>query len=138
MQDVAADRHRQALQPAPAAADGQRVEQCLGRMLVRAVAGVDHRGIHLLRQQLRRARLAVPHHQQVAVHGVQRRRGVEQGLALVHAGGGDRHVDDVGAQPLAGQLETRAGAGQVLEEQVDEGPAAQQVALVLPERFSST
>ncbi len=30
----------------------------------------------------------------------------------------DRHVDDVGAQPLAGDLERALGAGGVLEEQV--------------------
>ena len=42
-----------------------------------------------------------------------------------------RHVDDVGAEPLAGQLEAGAGAGAVLEEEVDEGAAAQQVALGL-------
>ena len=57
--------------------------------------------------------------------------GVQQRLALVHRGGGDRHVDDVGAQPLAGELEAGAGAGAVLEEQVDQGAPAQQVALGL-------
>ena len=41
VQHVAADGDGQALQPALAAADGQRVEQRLGRVLVRAVAGVD-------------------------------------------------------------------------------------------------
>ena len=56
MQDVAADRHRQARDAPLGAADGERVEQRLGRMLVRAVAGVDHGAVDLLRQQLDRAR----------------------------------------------------------------------------------
>ena len=43
----------------------------------------------------------------------------------------DRHVDHVGAQPLAGQFEAGARARRVLEEQVDQRPAAQQVALGL-------
>jgi hypothetical protein len=43
VQDVAADRDRSGAEPALAAADGQRVEQRLGRVLMRAVAGVDHR-----------------------------------------------------------------------------------------------
>ena len=47
MQDVAADRDRQPLDAALVAADGQRVEQRLGRMLMRAVAGVDDRAIDL-------------------------------------------------------------------------------------------
>ena len=42
-------------QPPLAPADGQRVEQRLGGMLVSAIAGVDHRGIDLLRQQVGRA-----------------------------------------------------------------------------------
>ncbi len=75
--------------------------------------------------------LVVAHHQQVAMHGVQRGRGVDQRLALVHRGRGDRHVDHVGAEPLAGQLEAGAGAGAVLEEQIDQRAPAQQVALRL-------
>ena len=56
VQDVAADRDDQPLDAALVAADGERVEQRLGRMLVRAVAGIDHRAIDLLRQQFDRAR----------------------------------------------------------------------------------
>ena len=56
MQDVAADRDREALDAALVAADGERVEQRLGRVLVRAVAGIDHRAVDLLRQQVDRAR----------------------------------------------------------------------------------
>src|SRR5262245_7937075 len=41
MQDVAADRHRQASEAALGATDREHIEQSLGRMLVRAVAGVD-------------------------------------------------------------------------------------------------
>ena len=61
MQDVAADRDGQALDAALVAADGQRIEQRLRRMLVRAVAGIDHRAIDLLRQQIDRARRVMAH-----------------------------------------------------------------------------
>ena len=62
MQDVAADRDGQALDAALVAADGERVEQRLGRMLVRAVAGIDHRAIDLAGQKLapRRRRGGAP------------------------------------------------------------------------------
>ncbi len=43
----------------------------------------------------------------------------------------DRHVHHVGAEPLAGQLERRLGAGRGLEEQVDLGAPAQGRALLL-------
>ena len=88
MQDVAADGDSQPFDLALVMADGQRVEQRLGRVLVRAVARVDHRAFDLLRQQRRRARRAVAHHEQVGLHGVQRDRGIDQRLALLHRGVG--------------------------------------------------
>ena len=42
-----------------------------------------------------------------------------------------RHVHDVGAEPLAGELERGLGAGRGLEEQVDQRAAAQRGALLL-------
>ena len=87
MQDVAADRDGQAVDAALVAADGEGVEQGLGRMLVAAVAGIDDRAVDLLRQQLDRARRMVAHDQDVGAHGVERHRRVDQGLALLHRGG---------------------------------------------------
>src|SRR3546814_7021608 len=52
VRDVAADRHLEPLEMTLAAADGEGIEQCLGRMLVAAVAGVDHRAVDLLGQQV--------------------------------------------------------------------------------------
>ena len=106
-------------------------QQRLGRMLVGAVAGIDHRGVDLLRQQGRGPGLRVAHHQQVGAHRVQRGGGVEQRFALVHRRGRHRHVDHVGAEPLGRKLERGARACAVLEEQVDQGAPAQQVALRL-------
>ena len=71
------------------AADGQRVEQRLGRVLVRAVAGIDHGAVDLLRQQLGGARRMVAHDQDVRLHGVERHRRVDQRLALLDRGGRD-------------------------------------------------
>ena len=131
MQDIAADRHHEPLDAPFVAADGQRVEQRLGRVLVRPVAGIDHRAVDLLGEELDRTRRVMAHHQDVRVHGVERHRGVDQGLALAHGRGVDRHVHHVGAEPLAGQLERRLGAGRGLEEQVDLGAAAQRGAFLL-------
>jgi hypothetical protein len=131
VQDVAADRDVQPLDPAELAADRERVEQRLGRVLVAAVAGVDHRAPDVPGQQRHRPAVVVADHQHVRVHRVERHGGVDQGLALAHRGAGDRHVDDVGAQPLAGQLEAGLGPGAGLEEQVDLGEAAQQPELLL-------
>ena len=48
VQDVADDGDRQAVEAADVVADGEQVEQRLGRVLVRAVAGVDHRAVDAL------------------------------------------------------------------------------------------
>src|ERR1700704_2306133 len=50
MHDVAADRNDEPFEAALVAADGQRIEQRLGRMFVGAVAGVDHGTVDLARQ----------------------------------------------------------------------------------------
>src|SRR5581483_3874178 len=50
--------------------------------------------------------------------------------ALLHRGGADRHVHHVGAEPLARELEGALGSGRGFEEEVDEGAAAQVVALL--------
>ena len=131
MQNVAADRDDQALDRSLVAADGQRIEQRLGRMLMRAVAGIDHRAVHLLRQQFHRAGSVMPDHQDVGMHGVQRHRGIDQRLALLHGGRVDRHIHDVGAEPLAGQFERGLRPGRGFEEQIDLGAAAQRRALLL-------
>ena len=131
MQDVAADRDDQPFDAALVAADGERVEQRLRRMLMRAVAGIDDRAVDFLRQKLDRAGRVMPHHQDIRMHGVERHRGVDQRLALFHGGGIDRHVHHVGAEPLAGELERRLRAGGGFEEEIDLGPAAQRGALLL-------
>ena len=112
------------------AADGERVEQRLRRVLVRAVAGIDHRAVELAGQQFDRAGGLVAHDQDVGMHGVERDRGVDQRLALAHRRRTRRHVHHVGAEPLAGQFERRLGAGGHLEEQIDLGAAAQRGALL--------
>ena len=131
MQDVAADRHGQALDPALAAADGERVEQRLGRVLVGAIAGVDDGTADVPCQERHRTAVLMAHHQHVGVHGVERHRRVDQRLALLHGGTRDRHVDHVGAQALAGELEAGLGAGAALEEQVDLGEAPEQLQLLV-------
>jgi hypothetical protein len=64
------------------AADGEHVEQGLGRVLVRPVAGIDHAAVDLLRQQLDGAGGVMAHHQDVGAHGVERHRRVDERLAL--------------------------------------------------------
>ena len=68
---------------------------------------------------------AVLHDDGVGAHGHNGLGGVLQGLALGDARALGGEVDDVRAQPLGGRLEGQARAGGVLEEEVDDGLAAQ-------------
>src|SRR3974377_109665 len=117
MQHITADGDDEPFESPLAPTNRQRVEQRLGWMLMRSIAGVDHRCIEFLRQEVRRAGLVMPHHQQVAVTRVLGRGLIWEALALVHGRGGDRHIYYVRAKPLARDLEAGAGAGRVLEEQ---------------------
>ncbi len=127
VQHIAANRDHKALEPALAPADGERVEQRLRRMLMPAVAGIEHRAVDLVRDQRHRARTGVADDDDIGGHGVERHRRVDQRFALLHAGGGGRHVDDIRAQPLARDFEGQQGAGAVFEKGIDLRHAGQAI-----------
>ena len=131
MQDVAADCDGEPLDAPEIAPDRQRVEQRLGRMLVRAVARVDDGAVDLAREQMDGAGLVMAHDDDVRAHRIQRHRRIDQRLALLDAGIADRHVHHVGAEALAREFERGLRAGGRLEEQVDLRAPAQCGALLL-------
>ena len=92
------------------------------------VAGVDdvHMGRHVARNEVRRARFAVAHHENISRHGAEVGNGVEQRFALGGRGARNVEVEHVGAQALGGNLERGAGARAVFEKQVEHALAAQQ------------
>ena len=111
-------------QPPP---DGERVEQGLGRMLAAAVAGIDHRAVHHRRDVGSGAVGLVADDEDVGPHRVERQGGVDQALALAHARGGGMEVGDLGAEPLAGNLEREERPRRILEEGVDLGEAGETI-----------
>ena len=76
--------------------------------------------------QIGRAALAMAHDKHVGMHRRQIGHGVEQGLALGGRTARDVEVQDIGRQTLCSDLEGGAGAGAVLEEQIENTLAAQQ------------
>ena len=129
VQHIAADRDHEAFKPALAPADGERVQQGLGGMLVPAVPGIENGTIDLVRDQGDRARTGMADDDDVGGHGVERHCRVDQRFALLHAGGRGVHVDDIRAQPLARDFERQQGAGAVLEKGVDLRHAGQPVVM---------
>src|SRR5262249_44645668 len=127
--DVADQADRQAVDPALDLADGEDVEQALGRVLVGAVAGVDDAGVEVLGQQVRRAGDRVPDDGGVDAHRLDVLGGVDERLALLHAGAAGGKVLGVGAEALGGQAEARPRPGRRLEEEVEDDLAAQVAAL---------
>ena len=131
---VATNRDGQAVQASLGTADCQGIQQCLGWMFVASVTCVQDGPIDLLRQQIDRARIGVPHDQQIGVHRVQRQCCINQGFALFDRACLHRHVHHVGAKALARDLKACLRAGRVFKEHVDlcharqnrfiDGPAA--------------
>ena len=103
--DVADDGDDQIVERSLLAPDGERVEQCLRRMRVHPVAGVDDAAADLGGDIARSARCIVSDDDHIRMHRLECPTRVLQGLALLHAGRGHAHVDDVGAEPLARELE---------------------------------
>src|SRR5664279_1114165 len=125
MEDIPADRNREAFNFALVTADRERIEKRLGWMFMGAVTRVDDRAINLFGEQMHGTRPRMPYHDDIGTHRVQRHRRVEQSLALFDARRRHGHVHDIGTEALAGKLEGRLRAGRGLEKQVDESPPAQ-------------
>ena len=125
VEDVADDPDLAAVEGAEAAAQGVDVEQRLAGVLVLAVAGVDDRGTGPAGDHLGRAGVGVADHDRGRVVGGQGGDRVLQRLALVDRGAGRLDRDQVGGEPLGGELEGAAGAGARLVEERDDGAAAQ-------------
>ena len=87
VQDVAQDGDVQIFEGAFAIADGKRIEERLRGMLVRAVAGVDHRNFEARSHKMWRAGGAVAHHDAVGFHGFEGADGIKQRFAFFQAGG---------------------------------------------------
>src|ERR1044072_2690136 len=100
-------------------ADGERVEQRLGGMFVRPVAGVDDGRVAHSRKMCRRASHRVTHDDAVRRHGFEVARGIQQRLALADAGGGDADVDGVGGEPFGCDFEGSTSARGRLEKEID-------------------
>ena len=134
MQDVSDNRDADAVEVAPArpgavepAPDGERVEQGLCRMLVRAVPRVHDASVDptAVGQHPGRPGRVVANHDRVGTHRGQRLRGVFQAFPFRNAGTFGAEVDDVCTQPFGGRFERNTGASGILEEKVDYGLAAQ-------------
>ena len=124
---IAKHGDRQVVGAAEFLADGEQVEQGLGRVLARAVAGVDERLAQVLGGRGRGARFRVAQHDHVGVT-FERAHGVGQRLALGH-----RRVvhlvdrDHAAAQALDRGNKRGRGARGRLVEQVGQHLAFEQV-----------
>ncbi|KAG1535338.1 hypothetical protein G6F50_015332 [Rhizopus delemar] len=113
-------------------AQGQHVQQALGRVRAAAVTGIDQRGALARRfsQCGDGAIIGVAHHEAAHAHRFQVAQRVAGGFALARGRGRGIEVQHVGTQALRGQLERAAGAGGRFEEQRAYRRTGQHVALV--------
>ena len=129
--DIAHDQHPQPLEAADAQvlrrhalalgqhlAHGEAVQQGLGRMLVPAVAGIDHPGPgHPAGHLMGRTGRGVADDHGVDAHGFDGLDRVAEGLPLLDRRVGHGQREHVGGEALGRRLEGEAGAGRLLEEE---------------------
>ena len=82
---------------------------------------------HILVVRHNCAGAVVPDHQNMRMHGVQRRRRIKQRFALLHRGSGHIDIENGRAEIFCGKLERNAGACRVFEEQVQDGATAKRL-----------
>ena len=107
VEDVADDRHVEAVEPAERFAHREEVEERLGRVLPLAVAGIDDRRVRIPGDELRRADLRVPDDDCVRVVRRQRQHRVLERLALVQRRAGCLQRHHVRGELLGRELEAR-------------------------------
>ena len=127
MGDVADDGDGLAGERTEALAQGERVEQGLGRVLVEAVAGVDHRRLDHPCHRPRSPGARMPDDQHVGADRLQVADGIGERLALRDAGGVLLEAEHVGAEGVRGHLERAARPGARLEEQRHHRAAREEV-----------
>ena len=122
--DVAEDGDIQVFEGTFAIANGKRVQQPLRRMLVRAVAGVDHGNFQVTRDKIGGTGRGMAHDKTIRFHGVQIVRGVKKRFAFFQAGGFGLKIHGVCAESRSGGAEAEACARGVFEEGKSDGFAA--------------
>ncbi len=125
MKDVAENCDIEAVEAAFAIADGERVEQGLRGMFVRAVAGIEHGNIHAAGDEIGGARCRVANHDSVGAHGFERPDSVNERFAFFHAGGFGLQIHGIRAETRGGSGEADARARGRLEESESDGFAAE-------------
>ena len=132
MQNVTDDGHREPAELMLVVADREQIQESLRRVRVTSIAGVDDVDVRalprrqMLRDEMRRAALAVADDEHVGVHRDQVVDGIEQGLALTRRRDADVDIDDIGRQALGGDFKRRTRPRAVLEKEIEDRLAAQQ------------
>ncbi len=125
MRHIPDNGHAQSLERHPPLSNRIEIEQRLSRMLMPAVAGIDHRGLHPASQGLCRSRRRMTQHDDIRLHGLNVARRIEQGFAFDDAARRRGKIDDIRAQSLGRQLERRARSRARLEEEIHNCTPAQ-------------
>src|SRR5277367_4217539 len=125
VQHVAEDGEIPAFELALAVADGERIEQRLGGMLMRAVAGVDDGNTEAVGNKFRRAGRTMADDDAVGAHGFERAHGVEKRFAFFQAGCFGLEIHGVRAQSGRSGGEADARARGIFEEGECDSLAAQ-------------
>ena len=124
VENVTDNRNVQPFQRAFLLAHGEKVEQCLRRMAVRAVTGVDDAAADTRGKKVRCTRRRVAQDNQIRLKRFNVFYRVEESFAFAQTAGFRIDVDDIGAETLFRKLKGDACARAWFDEQVDDGFSA--------------
>src|SRR6184192_3206504 len=98
-------------------ANGEYIEQTLGRVGVPAIPGINNVNLwlHMTRDQVRRSTLRMPHDKHIRMHGGEIVHRVQQRLTLGLRRSRYVEIDHIRRQPLSGNFKGSACTGAGLE-----------------------
>src|SRR3954454_12316643 len=94
---------------------------------MRAITGVDDRNRQVTGEKMRRTRSRMAHYDRVGAHSAKSIERIDQRLAFRDTRSRRCDGNEVRAEALRSDLETRSGAGGCFEKQIHDRPAAEAI-----------
>ena len=125
VEDIPQNRHIQPIHPTLLFPDRENIQQPLGRMLMRSVAGIQHMRPQKTRQEMRRPTGTVPQNDDVSIERLKIPSGILERFPLLQRTGFRREIDDIGTEAQSRQFKTNPRTGARFDKEIDDRLAAQ-------------
>jgi len=125
MRDITDDGYLEALKALTDLSNGVDVKECLRWVFAVSITGVNDTGVDIAGDQMWRSGSLVANDDDIDAHRLEIAGSIKQRLALADRAVRLSEFDGISAEAAGGKSETVAGAGAVLEEEIDDDFAAE-------------